>query len=153
MPAGAGGRVFEQLPALIHPAGEDQYRSERGGGVEGGLVVAGPLAFSAAELPVGNGLVEAVIQQVGSGHGGVQPGPLPVGAGHFVQVVQCRLQRAYAGIEALAEKVRDRDHARCQRGRRTHITGAGCQFMGGLVRLGGGRVVVGGGGFVAERGQ
>ena len=151
--AGAGDRVFEQLPAFIHPAGEDQHRAERGGGVEGGLVVADPLAFSPAELPVGDGLVEAVIQQVGSGHRGVQPGPLTIRAVQPVQVVQRRLQRAHAGVQAVAEQVRDRGHARRQRGRRAHVTGAGGQLMGGPVRLGGGRVVVGGRGLVAERGE
>ena len=49
--------------------------------------------------------------------------------------------------------MRDGGHARCQRGRRAHITGAGGQLMGGPVRLRRSCVVVGGGGFVAQRGE
>ena len=149
----AGDRAFKQPPAFLHPAGEDQHRSERGGGVESGLVVAYPLAFSAAGLAVRNGLVEAVIHQVGSGHRGAQPCPLAIGTGHAVQAVQRRLQQADPGGQVLAEQVRDRDHARYQCGRRAHVTGAGRQFVRRPVGLGGGRVVVGGRGLVAERGE
>ena len=102
---------------------------------------------------MGDGLIEAVIQQVGSGHGAAQPGPLPIRACHSVQVIQCRSQRAHPGIEALAEQVRDRGHARCQRGCRAHITGIGGQLTGGPVRLRRGCVVVGGGGFVTQGGE
>ena len=150
---GAAYRAFEQLPAFIHTAGEDQDRSERYGGVESGLLVADSLALGVAAFPVGDSLVEAATQHVGGGHRGTKPGTLAIRARHAVQAVQRRLQRADAGIETIAEQVRDRDHARRQRGRRVPVTGAGGQVMGGPVGLRSGRVVVGGRGFVAERGE
>ena len=86
--------IFEQPPALIHPAGENQHRSERGGGVEGSLVIADSLAVRAAALPVEDGLVEPVVYQVGGSHGRVQPGTLTIRPGHPIQAVQRRLQCA-----------------------------------------------------------
>jgi hypothetical protein len=74
----AGDRFFKQPPAFLHPAGEDQHRSQRRRGIQRGLVVAYPLAFSAAGLAVQDGFVEAVIHQVSSGHGGTQPGTLAI---------------------------------------------------------------------------
>jgi hypothetical protein len=102
---------------------------------------------------VRDGLVKAVIHQVSSGHRGVQPGPLTIRVAQSVQVIQRRLQRAHAGIQALAEQVGDRGHARRQRGRRTHLTGAEGQLMSGPVSLGSGRVVIGGRGLVAQCGE
>jgi hypothetical protein len=150
---GAGYCLFEQLPAFTHPAGEDQHRSERRGGVESCLVITDSLALRAAAFPVGDGLLQAVVHQVGSSHCGVQPGTLTIRSGHRLQAVQRRLQCADAGIKTGTEQVRDRDHARHQRGRRAHIAGRSGQLMGRPVRLGGGGVVVGGRGLVAERGE
>ncbi len=102
---------------------------------------------------MGDGLVEAAVQHVGGSHRGAQPRPLATGAVHPFQAVQRRLQRAQADIETSTEQVSDRDHARHQPGRRAHVTGRGGQVMGCLVCLGSGRVVVGGRGLVAERGE
>ena len=150
---GTGHRVGQHLPALIHPAGEDQDRAERDGEVERRFRVAGPLALRQAAPAMVDGLLQPPVQHVSRSQARAQLGPFPVRPGPSRQAVQGRLQRGDPGGEVIAEQMPDRDHARHQRGRGPQVARPGGQLVRGGVGIGRGDVVVRGRSFVAERGE
>ena len=81
--AGAEGGLLKQRPCItiIRLSDADARALLASVNPRGSLVVAGPLAFSAAALAIVDSLVQAPVQHLGSGHRGVQPGTLPIGVG------------------------------------------------------------------------
>ena len=120
--------VRQHLPALIHPAGEDQHRAERDGEVERRFLIfliAGPLAVRQAAPAMVDGFLQPPVQHVRRSQARAQLGTFPVRAGPSGQAVQGRLQRGDPGGEVIAEQMPDRDHARHQRGRGPQVARRG----------------------------